>query len=321
MSYRVLALPNLKAMSLEVVRKLRDLAGAGATIVGPKPERCTGRQNDAELKRLADELWDSGKITTRTAREALAALQVASDVEGIPDWIHRRAGGADIYFVCNQQAQATNRTISFRGTGKQPELWDAVTGERRAAAAFTQKDGRTIVPLEFAPYGSLFVIFRKPVMTNGTGRNSLSFTPVTELTGPWKMTFEKRQLTFEKLVDWTTHPEVRFFSGTATYRMSFDAPKTSERLFLDLGNLSMLAELRLNGKNLGVVWCPPWRVEISEALKPTGNMLEVAVVNGWWNQLVGDQNHERTKTNIRLKPAAQPQTSGLLGPVTIQAAQ
>jgi len=94
-------------------------------------------------------------------------------------------------------------------------------------------------------------------------------------------------------------------------------PRTLNPLFLDLGDLSMLAEVRLNGKNLGVVWCPPWRVEITETVKATGNVLEVDVVNGWWNQLAGDPKKEHTKTNIRLNPNARPQASGLFGPAQI----
>ena len=169
----------------------------------------------------------------------------------------------------------------------------------------------------------MFVVFRRPAATNGTGRNWLSLTPVAELAGPWDVAFGKRKLTFEKLVDWTTRPEVRYFSGTATYRKTFSLPSSalSRRLYLDLGNLSMLAEVRLNGNNVGVAWTPPFRLDISDAVTPSGNLLEVDVVNGWWNQLVGDPKHERTQTNIRLKPGAQPQESGLLGPVTIQSTE
>ena len=83
----------------------------------------------------------------------------------------------------------------------------------------------------------------------------------------------------------------------------------------------MLAEVHLNGKNLGVIWCPPWRVDITDAVKPAGNILEVNVVNGWWNQLVGDPQHQHTQTNIRLKPDAKPQQSGLLGPVRLYGAR
>ena len=356
MSYRVLVLPNLKVMSLEAARKLRDLAAAGAAIVGPQPGRTTGRQDDAELQRLAGELWDSGKITTRSAQQAVG---VPPDVEGLPDWIHRRSGDADIYFVCNQQAQPARHEISFRVSGKQPELWDPVSGTRRNLPEFTATaDGRITVPLQFAAYQSFFVVFRsraagalecggstplsvpgsaKAVASDrapgssasGTRKNFPGLKPVVELTGPWEVTFGKQKLTFDKLVDWTTRPEVRYFSGTATYRKVFDLPEprlvrrshgeggTLNPLFLDLGNLSMLAEVRLNGNNLGVVWCPPWRVEITGIVKATGNELAVDVVNGWWNQLVGDPQHERTKTNIRLDSKAQPQASGLLGPVQL----
>lgn len=79
-----------------------------------------------------------------------------------------------------------------------------------------------------------------------------------------------------------------------------------------------MARVRLNGQDLGVVWCPPWRVEITDAVKTSGNLLEITVVNSWFNQLVGDPNRERTKTNIRVKPGSEPQESGLFGPVTLR---
>ena len=81
-----------KAAKLITWSQLRELVQAGAAVVGPKPERTTGRQDDGELKRIADELWQSGRIQPRTARQTLGALDVSPDVEGIPDWIHRRRG-------------------------------------------------------------------------------------------------------------------------------------------------------------------------------------------------------------------------------------
>lgn len=316
MSYRVLALPGLKAMSLEVARKLRELVQAGAVIVGPKPQGCTGRQDDAELKRLADELWDAGRITTRQARDAVG---VAADVEGIRDWIHRRDGDADIYFVCNQQTNMFAGSVTFRVAGKQPELWDAVTGVHCDAAAYVEADGRTTVPLELAPYGSLFIIFRHPAAKGRplSASNFPALKPVSELTGPWTVKCGEKVLPFERLDDWTVRKDLQYFSGTASYRKTFDVPEMKGRLFVDLGALSMLAEVRLNGRNLGVVWCPPWRVEITEVVKAAGNVLEVDVVNGWWNQLVGDPKKEHTRTNIRLKPGVKTQASGLFGPVRI----
>ncbi len=334
MQYRVLVLPNLKALSLEAARKIRQLVRAGATVVGPKPEQTTGRQDAAELKRIADELWDSGKITTRSARQALASLQVAADVEGIPDWIHRCTGDTDIYFLSNQQPQRVSGDITFRVAGKRPELWDAVSGRHRAAAAFTERDGRTMVPLEFPPYGSLFVVFRKGATGNGGGRNFFTFTKVADIGGPWQVHFEPKwggpeSVRFDELISWTRRGEegIKFYSGTATYRTTFDlagrrSATVKGRLFLDLGDLRNLAEVRLNGREAGVVWTPPFRVDITGMVRATGNVLEIDVVNTWYNRLIKDltlpPGERLTKTNIRLKAGAAPADSGLLGPVTLQ---
>ena len=368
MSYRVLALPNIRTMSLAAARKIRELVLAGAVVIGPKPERTTGRQDGAELKRIADELWDSGRIKPVTAKEALAALGIQPDVvlniehstsnaahrdaggaakeksaignlqSAIQlDWIHRRAGAADIYFISNQEAEAQKVAATFRVSGKQPELWDAVTGVRRDAAAFTQADGRTTVALELPAYGAQFVIFQKPAAANGTGCNFPALTQVGALGGPWQVQFNPKwgapaSAEFAQLVSWTERPEpgIKAYSGTATYRKVFDLPPDlrplTSALFLNLGGLGMLAEVRLNGKQLGVVWAAPFQLDITGAVKPAGNVLEVDVVNGWWNRVLADEalpdDQRLTKTNIRIKAShkkdtPQPQPSGLLGPVTL----
>ena len=95
-------------------------------------------------------------------------------------------------------------------------------------------------------------------------------------------------------------------------------------MWLDLGRVRELAEVRLNRKPLGILWAPPWRVDISDAVRPTGNMLEVQVVNFWPNRIVGDQSlpveQRFTRTNIRKLTKDTPLLpSGLLGPVTVQA--
>ena len=112
-----------------------------------------------------------------------------------------------------------------------------------------------------------------------------------------------------------------------------------QRCYLDLGTVKDTARVRLNGKDLGVVWCPPWRVEITGAAKPGENALEIAVVNLWPNRLIGDSKlpagERRTHTGLQMdivdtsQPVAalvgwiskDPLPSGLLGPVTIQTAQ
>jgi len=328
MSYRALVLRESKAISLPVLRKVAELAKAGATILGPKPSCGTGlRDDDAEIRRIADELWDNGRIITgKTARTVLLAAGVKLDFEfeaedqaADLDYLHRREGETDLYFVANISNTLTRAVCRFRIEGKQPELWDPVTGERRLAGTFREVDARTEVPLEFTPYGSLFVVFREKTTGPREGaKNFPTLHTVAEIRGPWEVTFGNKALTMDTLVDWTTVPDMRFFSGTAVYRKSFDAPTSRKRLFLEFRGAAMLASVRLNGKDLGVIWCPPWRVEITNAVKASGNELEIRVANSWFNQLVGDPKRERTQTNIRVKPNAQPQSSGLFGPVTIR---
>jgi len=348
MSYRVLVLPGIKVLSLEAARKIRELVKAGAVVIGPKPERTTGRQDDAEFKSIVEELWDlSGKNNARvrsdrTTKETLADLGVLPDVEGIPDWIHRHAGDTDIYFLSNQKAEPLKAQCSFRITGKVPELWDPVTGEKRNAPLYcgtTNSPSGTAVPLEFGPYGSVLVVFRSPApgVRPLCKSNYPDYKKTGELTGSWTVQFDPKwgpfdsaqgrrsgEFVFDKLEDWTKRPEdgIKWYSGTATYRKTFDLPESAgKKLFLDLGEVMNLAEVRLNGKNLGVVWAPPFRVDITGAVKGKDNKLEIDVVNTWYNRLIKDltlpEGQRLTRTNIRLKPSAKPVASGLLGPVQI----
>ena len=370
-SYRVLVLPESKRMPVEVVRKIGDLVKAGATIVGPRPESDPGLKDyprcDAEVKKIAAEVWsacDGQKIKQsthgkgrvfwgKTLGEIFQADGVSPDFThtgtAFIDFIHRTAEGTEIYFLANRNSKPEAVEATFRVNGKQPELWDPVSGQRRDLPVFESKDGCTTVPLEFEPDGSMFIVFRKALV--GTDRravrpaNFLKLEPMQEITGPWTVQFDpqwfyptdglsgdqaKGLMNFERLEDWSQRPEpsVKYFSGTAVYRKVFELsdPSTihnpSSTIYLDLGTVKETARVKLNGKDLGVVWCAPWRVEITGAVKPGDNALEIEVVNLWPNRLVGDGKlpveQRRTRTNIGAPSA--PLTSGLLGPVTIQAA-
>jgi hypothetical protein len=141
-------------------------------------------------------------------------------------------------------------------------------------------------------------------------------TPVQELSGPWDVQFDPRwfypdtgtgaKVRFERLTDWTQRSEeaIRHYSGTASSRTSFAwAPHPGvTMLFLDLGTVRNLARVRLNGRDLGVVWTAPWRVEVTPVLKSGPNDLIIEVVNLWINRLIGDDSlpeaQRRTRHNI-----------------------
>ncbi len=251
------------------------------------------------------------------------------------DYIHRRLGGTDIYFVANRSNIWRESICSFRVARRAPELWDPVSGERRFAAAYSEHNGRTSVPLRFAPCGSWFVVFREAAAQHPPSAvgNSLNLQARAELAGAWTVKFDPRwggasSTEFPELVSWTARPEpgIRYYSGTATYAKSFDCgaglAEKGRRVWLDLGDVRELAEVRLNGKDLGVVWAPPFRVEVTGVLKPSGNSLEVEVVNFWPNRIIGDaslpQKQRLTRTNIRKLTKDTPlMESGLLGPVRL----
>jgi hypothetical protein len=370
MSYRYLVLPHRKtvAMSPPVLRKIKALVTGGATVIGPAPQRAPGLSNwpkcDEEVCALARGLWGEnvgnagerkiGKgrvIWGRTPAAVVAADRVAPDVEfrdQTPariekrfddvteplDWIHRRDGSRDIYFVANIGDRHAAANVAFRAAGR-PELWDAVTGRAHPLPEFTLENGRVVVPMKFQPKESSFVVFRNRVA--GGGKQKTNFTEletVAELTGPWTVSFDPRwggpaHVTFDNLDDWSKRPEtgIRHYSGTATYRKTFDFPSLATRhssLLLDLGRVKNLARVRLNGDDLGVVWTAPWRVDITRAVRARNNELEIEVVNLWPNRLVGDsrlpKEQRRTVTNVGKfnRPDAPLLESGLLGPVTLK---
>ncbi|HPS02984.1 MAG TPA: glycosyl hydrolase, partial [Candidatus Sumerlaeota bacterium] len=158
------------------------------------------------------------------------------------------------------------------------------------------------------------------------------FEPLQTLPGPWTVSFDPKwggptePVRFDSLVSWAARPEpgIKYYSGTATYRAEFELKDgdTAGSLWLDLGNLRELAEVRLNGQPLGILWMPPFRVEVTRATKPGANRLEVEVVNFWPNRLIGDASlpaeQRLTRTNIRKLTADTPLLeSGLLGPVQL----
>ena len=257
------------------------------------------------------------------------------------DYIHRKTGDTEIYFVANRATNAeTTMTTAFRVTGKAPELWNPVTGESQFAAGYEEKDGRTHVPLDFAPCGSWFVVFREPASNHLTTAydNHLNFKTVQQITGAWTVHFDPQwggpaTAQFDSLASWPTRtePGIKFYSGTAVYEKMFTLPSPipdakSQILFLDLGDVRELAEVKVNGQSCGIVWCPPWRVEVTKAVKPGVNKLEIEVVNFWPNRIIGDaglpESQRLTRTNIRKLTAKTPlEPAGLFGPVTLQRAE
>ena len=188
----MLVLPQIDRMTLPVLRKIRDLVAAGATIVGPKPVKSpslVGYPNvDAEVQSLASEVWGDldGIMRNRHYSEkgqviwglplanVMTSLPLPKDVEcsRVLDaefpWIHRRAGENDIYFFVNRTDRSQDINARFRVAGKEAELWHPDTGLNEPAT-YTIADGRTTVPLHLEPRESVFVVFRRCRITFADG--------------------------------------------------------------------------------------------------------------------------------------------------------
>ena len=167
-SYRALVLPpDLQGITPELMRKLREMIDQGATLVGPKPRFSPTLRDypasDAEVRRIADELWASGRVAAQLQLQAQPDFEYTSrKPDGALSWVHRQMAGADIYFVANRQRRMEDVECTFRVAGMAPEIWNPETGEIRKAAIYAPADNRVRVPLELGPAESVFVVFREP---------------------------------------------------------------------------------------------------------------------------------------------------------------
>jgi hypothetical protein len=351
MSYRTLVLDAYsRHMSLPVLRKIRDLANAGAVVVGAKPTDSPSLSDDqAEFRNIADQVWGSGTgrracgkgvvYAGQTAAEALTDMNVAPDFDYTKPqgdtkllFVHRKLPQGEAYWVDNRNNRAESVDATFRAQGKAAELWHADTGKMEPAS-YRIAGGRTTVPLRLEPYEAVFVVFRKPAAAPSRTLPGRTDTPIATVEGPWEVAFQPdrgapAKITLDKLSSWSDNADqgAKYFSGTGTYTKTVQAQaawfKTGARLWLDLGDVKNLAEVSVNGKPLGIVWKAPFRVDVTTAMKPGANAVIVKVTNLWVNRLVGDQqpNVARKYTYTaqqfyRVDSALLP--SGLLGPVQI----
>jgi hypothetical protein len=314
------------------------------------------------VRAVANEVWGAvdGRSQTEHAygkgkvywglplNEVLAREKTATDflhsrpgIDTTLVWIHRRTPEADIYFVANQKDRPEDLLASFRVEGREAEVWQPVTGAVEPAG-YSAVEGRTTVPLHLDPYGSVFVVFRRAATAPSRTIPPATSTALATVDGPWSVSFPPDwgappQVTLQRLGSWTDSPEagVKYFSGTATYATDVQVPaawlKPGARLMLDLGEVKELAEVSVNGKPVGIVWAPPFRADVTGALKAGTNHLEIKVTNLWTNRMIGDQElppekrftfstydpYDKTSPFGRRMGPNQLIPSGLLGPVTL----
>ncbi len=349
--YKVLYLGgSSRMMTLPMLKRIATLVEGGATVVGKAPTGSPGLiDNTAEYAALVAKLWPGsatakvgqGRVVASNEIEAaLASIGITPDFSfsgGQADtdlpFVHRRLDDGDSYFIVNRKGRAESIEARFGVTGKAPELWDAETGAIRPLS-YRIEGGETIVPLTLGGEESVHVVFRRP--TTATALTVARYEPsvLATLSGPWTVSFQPDRgapasimLAALGPLNEQTDPGVKYFSGIASYTRTFAAPKgwkAGQPLWLDLGEVREVAEVKVNGMQAGFAWHAPYRVDITKAVKPGQNTVEVRIGNLWANRLIGDAQPGANKlTNTALptyRASAPLQKSGLIGPVVLMGA-
>jgi hypothetical protein len=182
-----------------------------------------------------------------------------------------------------------------RASATDPETIELLGGQEPRVAEVRYDDGRLL--LEAAKPGR----YELKTASGKTANVEVSAVPAAiDVAGPWELQFPAgwdapKSITLDKLISWSKHPEagVKYFSGTATYLKTIEVPAEmigkNHRVYLDLGKVEVLAQVKLNGKDLGILWKTPFRLDVTDAVKAGENTLEISVTNNWVNRLIGDE--------------------------------
>jgi len=362
-------------MRPEVARAIKKLVRKGATIIGPKPAVSSSLQNypacDKTVSKIANQVWgsvDGGKVKTAkygkgfvhdgvSLDDVLAKNGLEQDVKVISEdnilcaaagagkmgiggrggilFQHRTGKNTDVYFLANTSRKPADFTASLRIAGRKPSLWDAVTGEISDAAAFSQKDGRTLIPLHLEPSESVFIVFDGKISdaAKGTAKsNEPDYTTLATLDSKWTVRFDGQgapeKIVFDTLSDWSKHANdaIKYYAGTAVYEKSFTLtkPEASKPVVLELGEVSVIATVIVNGKEAGIVWTTPWEIDITRFVVDGKNDLQIRVANTWNNRLIADselpkqQRQAYASQPYRFKAKDPLHKGGLFGPVKIK---
>jgi hypothetical protein len=373
-SYSVLSLPPYENLSFETVKRIEELIKEGVVLYAPKPIQMLSlsdiKKNKKAFTEMVNKIWgNDGKSVTSNnygkgkvywgipLAEVLKTEKIIPDIDTRQNdatnlmFIHKNIDGNEVYFVMNQQNSKIQREISFRITGKTPEIWNPDYGNIIKPAVYTMDKNYTTLPVSLKPYQALLFVFKneKPVdyiqavKQNGNqifpaeDPSNLKAVPsivmdnnllvaASETEGEFELISNSQKkytlksskekeyilsdysgkITFEpaysatippvefKKLEWLTESEnqdIKYFSGIAKYTVSFvfpvDSIQQADSVLFDLGEFESIAEVQLNGINLGDVWKPGKLLAIKGILKKE-NVLEVTVANIYRNRFIGD---------------------------------
>ncbi|HTU45160.1 MAG TPA: glycosyl hydrolase [Bryobacteraceae bacterium] len=333
----------------------RSLPSLGAGLLEEKSET-------AGINELSQQIFRSGSANTRfvaadqdvgsALKDLLPPDFATGDAAPSIGFVHRKLTGGDIYFVANAANRAVHTTASIRISGLQPEWWDPFSG-KSSPAEYEMANGRTNIPLSLAPYESKVLVFATPGAKPAKASPAIHPASIIDISSDWTVTFlgTGKTVTMPHLHSWTDDEATRFYSGRALYQKTVSLLESfvqSSNIALDFGPgiptepgpgeaLGMQALLDspvreaavaiINGKRAGVVWHPPYELDITAYVHPGENQLQITVGNLAINEMSGHAPPDYTLLNLRYGARFTPQDmqnlkplpSGILRPVILRA--
>mgnify|MGYP004498746651 CR=1 FL=1 len=329
LKHRVLVLPPMQRIDPDAYAAIAEWVKKGGKVVavGGLPTTAGGLKDDkarAQVARLSRELdrrkWvrqvDQAQVGNAILAAAPADMTLASPDPAI-GFIRRKVEGGDLYFLANTGNTAVKTRARFAGDRGNGRWWDPVTGRQWGA-------GSGDIALELAPYESRLLTF--------VGQAAPAHVAATaiprSLDARWTMRIGGKVTPVEAFASWADLPATRYFSGTAIYSVAVDLdPLAPGRcLALDFGETTPVATtranrpvgaieapirdaaiVRVNGERVGSVWATPYRVDLTAALKPGSNRIDVEVSNTNMNMLAGRAPADHRLLHGRYGERFQPQ--------------
>lgn len=320
--YSALILPPLETMRPELMTAISKLVKKGAVVIAKTvPVKSPSLKNYPESDKIlaghVDEIFPvEGQTLKKTGKgvlymddvnKVLKDIDCQKDIDGIENsqisWIHRKTDFSDIYFLTNQGTDKFEGYLTFRVNGMVPEFWNAVDGSVSAVEEFENIDNNTKVKIELEPSQSVFIVFSASSDLKPAGKDE----SIVEISSPWNIQFTNRglgqdfKISSSALFDWKESDDqrIKYFSGTALYSTQFDwNSKVEAPVYLHLDSVEVIAKVRLNGKEVGYLWTPPYELEVTDFLNNGENKLEIEVANLWVNQLVNQYSLPATQRTI-----------------------
>ena len=334
--YGALVLPAVDAMDAALAEKIASWASAGLPVLFAErmPERGDGLLENAQrvqaamatMRGLPNVFVGANRAELVAMLGRVAEPNVRFHGEAAP-FIQKRIGKMNAYFLRNERDAGRRLTAEFRAEGA-AEFWDPWTGKTKAMGGARRVGDWVEVELDLEAFGSALIVF-DPEGGSAAAAAELPgrlkrMEPIGA--GGWKLAAtgmmpsgktETIERELPELVDWSLDGELRGFSGRGVYATTFSvAAEAGGRLVLDLGTVRDVAEVMVNGKHAATLLLRPYRVDITEFVKPGENVLEVAVTNTLYNAMT-----LREERAFHPGPTENPSglmSGGLMGPVRVK---